>query len=103
MSKIIFDEPKLLDETLVSLTEACKLFPRTVARPTIERWLRKGSRGVKLESVLVAGRRMVSVEAVNRFIRNQLHTEPEKAPPQRTMPKANLAAASRKYNLPEPD
>ena len=104
MSQIIFDEPALLDETLVSLSEACKLFPRTVARPTLERWLRKGSRGVKLESVLVGNRRMTSREALDRFIRKQLRTEPGKAPPKHSgMPKRDLEAATRKFNLPEPE
>jgi len=85
MSRTIFDEPALLDETLVSLSEACRLFPRTVARPTLERWLRKGSKGVKLESVLVCGRRMVSREAIDRFVRNQLRTESDKPALQRSI------------------
>jgi hypothetical protein len=35
---------------------------------TVARWARKGCRGVRLETVLLGGRRYSSVEAVNRFI-----------------------------------
>ena len=36
---------------------------------TVARWARKGCRGVRLETVLVGGRRYSSAEAVDRFIR----------------------------------
>jgi len=83
-SKIILDAERLLEETLITLSEACSEFPGDgCSRPALERWMRKGIRGEILESVLVCGRRYTSREAVARFIRNQLHTEPERSPPKR--------------------
>jgi hypothetical protein len=35
---------------------------------TIARWARKGCRGVRLESLLIGGRRFSTVEAVSRFL-----------------------------------
>ena len=104
MSRTIFDEPALLDETLISLTEACKHFRgKKRSRPTVERYVRRGSRGAILESVFFCGERYTSVEAIDRFIRNQLRTEPDKRALQRSMPKKDIAAASRKFGLPEPE
>ena len=100
---MIFDEPALLDESLVTLTEACKCFPVKCSRPALERWLRRGSRGTVLESVLVCGRRYTSREAIDRFVRGQLTVEAEKAVPKRTnMSKRDIEAASRRFGLPEP-
>jgi len=103
-SKIILDAPGLLEEQLITLTEACKEFPRKAARPTLERWARRGSRGTVLETILVCGKRYTSKEAVARFIRNQLQTEPEResAPRQRGMSQREIAEASKKFGLPEP-
>ena len=102
-SRTIMDAPALLDEQLLTLTEACRCFPRTVARPTLERWLRRGSRGRRLESVLVCGRRMTSREAIERFIRSQLQVEPERAPvATRNKSARELAEASKRFGLPEP-
>ena len=75
-SKVILDSPEILDESLVSLTEACHCFPVRCSRPAIERWIRHGSRGIVLESVLVCGKRYTSHEAIDRFIRCQLRIEP---------------------------
>lgn len=102
-SKAILDSPKLLGEKLISLTEACHCFPVRCSRPAIERWVRRGSRGVVLESVLVCGRRMTSREAIDRFIRGQLQTEADRpAPKQGGMSRKELNAKARGYGLPEP-
>lgn len=102
-SKIILDSPALLDESLVTLTEACRLFPVPCSRPAIERWIRRGSRGVVLESVCVCGRRFVSREGITRFILAQLQTEAGRPiPPRGGMSRTAIAEASRKFNLPEP-
>jgi len=79
-SKMIMDSVRLLEETLVTLTEATRLFPvKGCSRASVERWVRCGSRGVILESILICGKRYTSKEAINRFIRNQLQIEPERA------------------------
>ena len=102
-SKIILDSEQLLEETLISLTEACHCFPGGGSRPALERWMRKGSRGVVLESILVCGRRKTSKEAVDRFIRNQLQVVPERpAPKHGNLSKREIEAKAKRFGLPEP-
>jgi hypothetical protein len=56
-------------EKLLSITEAAKLVPgREASRNTVYRWLLKGLRGVRLESVKCGGGRFTSREAIYRFI-----------------------------------
>ena len=102
-SRMIFDSPALLDETLLSLTAACKEFPGRCSRPSLERWARKGNRGATLETILLCGRRYTSREAIARFIRAQLQVEAERPAPTRgTMSKKDVEAAARRFGLPEP-
>ena len=102
-SKTIFDSPALLEETLVPLTAACKYFPVKCSRTSIERWARKGSREATLETILLAGRRYTSREAIKRFVRSQLKTEAERPAPARgIMSKKDVEAATRRFGLPEP-
>ena len=62
----------ILEETLMSLPAACSAFPgRKVSLPTLHRWRLSGVRGICLETVLVGGRRMTSVEAIKRFLAAQ--------------------------------
>lgn len=100
-------------ETLVSLTEATKLVPRTGAKrlaiSTLWRWCRKGLRGVRLEYVRIGRGIATSQEALNRFFQalaeaDRVGVEPGRctddersatslaAPP---LPTANRAAALR--------
>ena len=102
-SRIIFDSPGLLDETLVPLANACEHFPGERTRSTLERDARQGIRGVVLETILICGRRYTSKEAIARFIRGQLKVEPEKAPAIRgTMSKRDIEAAALRFGLPAP-
>ena len=60
-------------EQLIPITRIAeheRLWPkgRTPHRDTISRWARLGCRGVRLESVLLGGRRYTSLEAIERFI-----------------------------------
>ena len=104
MSKTIFDFPELLDETLLSVTAACKHPLLQCSRASLERWFRKGARGIVLESILICGKRYTSKEAIDRFVRGQLQVEAEKARPEpsKSMSKKQLAEASRRFGLPEP-
>lgn len=57
----------MLDEQLLSATQAAH---ESQGRPhvsTIWRWINRGIRGVKLETVMVGGRRFTSREALERF------------------------------------
>lgn len=66
-------------EHLVSLTRACRLFPRRRQgkKPHVSclyRWTTSGCRGVLLESVQVGATRCTSREAITRFIKRLSHT-----------------------------
>jgi len=102
-SKVIFDSPALLDESLVSVADACELFPVPCSRQVLERYIRQGSRGVVLESILLCGRRWTSREAIDRFVRNQLHVVPDRPEPRKGhKSKREIADACRKFGLPKP-
>ena len=106
-SKMIMDSPNLLEETLIPMAESCKHFPgKKRSRPAAERYVRKGIRGVVLESILVCGRRYTSLEAIDRFIRGQLQVEAEKARPEpskSSLSKKEIADKSEKYGLHVPE
>lgn len=57
-------------EELVTLTAARKLFPTRPHISTIWRWIQRGTRGHRLETCYVGGRRYTSHEAVERFLAN---------------------------------
>ena len=104
MSKTIFDVPELLAETLLPAAKACKYPLLQCSRASLERWFRKGCRGIVLESILICGRRFTSEEAIERFIHRQLRARAEEArqEPSQSMSKKAIAEASRRYGLPEP-
>jgi hypothetical protein len=104
-SKQIFDHPNLLEETpLLDLTEATKRFPVRCSRSTIERWIRHGAHGIRLETIRVGNRRFTTEAAINRFLVVQQHTIPEQTrnEPKRNLSKKEIAEASKKFRLPEP-
>jgi hypothetical protein len=58
----------LMKERLVSLKEARQEFPKRPSIPTLWRWILGGVSGVRLESILIGGRRYTSGEACRRFV-----------------------------------
>ena len=60
-------------ETLKTLKQVARKFPgrrgRGVSLSCVWRWVSRGRRGHRLETILVGGRRYSSEEAVMRFIR----------------------------------
>ena len=59
-------------ETIITIGEACKAFPPNgISDATMARWIQKGVKGVKLETLLIGGRRVTSREAIARFIARQ--------------------------------
>jgi hypothetical protein len=58
----------LLAETSITLAQASHRLPTRPALSTLWRWRTKGVRGVKLETALVGGRRVTSIEALERFV-----------------------------------
>jgi hypothetical protein len=55
-------------EKLLHLVEVPKSIPGRPHISTVIRWWRHGVKGVRLETVVVGGRRYTSFEAVQRFI-----------------------------------
>ncbi|HUE71265.1 MAG TPA: DUF1580 domain-containing protein [Pirellulaceae bacterium] len=55
-------------DSLLTLAEASKLFPHRPSRCTLWRWMNEGVRGVRLESVVVGGRRLTSKPAIADFV-----------------------------------
>lgn len=54
-------------ESLLSLSEASRYLPDRPHVSTLHRWRLRGIRGIKLETILVGGRRYTSREALERF------------------------------------
>jgi len=73
----------LQTETVVTFREAAKLIPRRragkkCAVSTLHRWRLKGIRGARLETAMVGGIRVTSVEAIQRFV-DRLSNDPGRA------------------------
>lgn len=68
MQKTIETNVELASEKLVPISAAGQKFPHPVGRTALERWMRHGVRGVRLESIQIGNRRFTSEEAIQRFI-----------------------------------
>ena len=56
-------------EKLVSFPDEAETYmPNRVHRSTWHRWRLRGIRGVKLETILIGGKRYTSLEALQRFV-----------------------------------
>jgi hypothetical protein len=55
-------------ESLISLAAAAKILPGRPSIPTLWRWRSRGVGGVRLETVVIGGRRYTSHEAIAKFI-----------------------------------
>lgn len=56
------------DESLVPVNKIPNHVPDRPHVATCWRWINRGCRGVKLETVLVGGKRYTSLEALQRFV-----------------------------------
>lgn len=81
-------------EPLLTLAQAARSLPGggSVNISTIHRWRLRGSRGVKLETVLRGGVRYTSAEAIRRFIEQT--TEAADGPAVRNAPQRKRAVAA---------
>lgn len=57
-----------LAERIITLTAAAKMLPHRVHPSTIWRWYSRGIHGIRLETLVIAGRRFTSREAIERFV-----------------------------------
>lgn len=55
-------------EKVIAIKDVPTLVPGRPALMTVYRWLNRGVRGRRLETVLVGGKRYTSQEAITRFI-----------------------------------
>lgn len=69
-------------DSLLTISQAAKSLPMRPNVSTVWRWVQRGVRGVKLDTVLVGGRRYTSKEALQSFIEQS--TAAADAPPVRT-------------------
>jgi hypothetical protein len=58
----------MLNETLLTMQEASKQLPGRPSIAALYRWHLRGVRGVRLETILIGGRRKTSIEAFGRFV-----------------------------------
>jgi hypothetical protein len=87
-------------EALLTFAQAAKKIPpRRGGRPvhvsTIHRWAMAGVRGERLESLLVGGTRMTSVEALQRFYERLSQEGATSVPPVCSPSKGHLEAEHR--------
>ncbi|KLU02247.1 hypothetical protein RISK_005313 [Rhodopirellula islandica] len=59
---------KLLTEELIQFKEVPPLLQDRVHVSTVWRWATRGLKNCKLETVSIGGKRVTSVQAVNRFL-----------------------------------
>jgi hypothetical protein len=88
-----------LDEKLVTLTEASKILPGRPHISSIWRWYRRGIRGVRLETLVVAGRRYTSLESLERFCAATTAAADGVAMPARTSRQREKAIAAAEAEL----
>ncbi len=68
-------------ENIITLAEACRRVPPDgVSTATMARWIQRGVRGVKLETIVIGGRRLTSVESLSRFFAAQNAADVPAAP-----------------------
>lgn len=58
----------LRTETILRFSEVTKQTPFKVHVSTLHRWRLRGVRGVKLETAMLGGGRVTSIEALERFV-----------------------------------
>jgi hypothetical protein len=58
----------LKTEDCILLSRAGPVVPGRPSVPTLFRWALKGCRGIKLETIMVGGRRFTSTQAIQRFV-----------------------------------
>lgn len=58
----------MANESLLSIGDATKFLPGHPHVSTLWRWRMRGVRGIRLETILIGGRRFTSREAIERFV-----------------------------------
>jgi len=65
-----------LSEPLIPIKDIPGEFPNRPHIATVWRWVKRGVRGVKLETIVVGGRRYTNVAAIERFVEATTGVDP---------------------------
>jgi hypothetical protein len=86
------------NDVLLTIPQAAARLPGRVSVASIYRWMQRGIRKVRLSTVLIGGRRFVSLRALEEFIAaTTAAANGESAPPRTPRQRARaIAAAERK-------
>ena len=74
----------LTTETVFPVTEAPEHIPGHPSPASVWRWVLNGVGGVKLESILIGGKRFTSAESIQRFCDRRTAAADGDTPPVRT-------------------
>jgi len=90
----------IASENVVTLTDAAKHLPprRAGKQPhpsTIFRWVQRGCKGVRLESIQVGGTKCTSIEAMQRFFDRLTNPDAAAKPPTSKARQRSIADAER--------
>ena len=90
----------IANETVFPVSEAPRHIPGRPSQASVWRWVLNGVGGVKLESILIGGKRFVSAESIQRFCDRRTaaadgHTLPARTPLQRAR---QIIAAEREFD-----
>lgn len=88
-------------EILLSFSDLSSRLPRRPHTSTLHRWRLRGVRGVKLETILIGGRRYTSHEALERFFAATTAAASGETPPIRTPKQRDRAVAEAERELHE--
>ncbi len=91
--------PTILDETLVTTSDARKFIPGGVAASTVERWIQKGVKNTQLGVVFIGKTRYTSKEEIRRFLEAMNTPEATARPIFRRLTKAESEQAKKKWNV----
>lgn len=88
-----------LSESLVSPVVAPRHIPGRPHVSTVWRWMTRGCRGITLESIVCAGRRFTSLEAIERFVAATTAAAAGEPPPTRTPRQRERAIADAEHKI----
>jgi hypothetical protein len=74
----------LTKETVFPVTEAPEHIPGGPSQASVWRWVLTGVGGVKLESILIGGKRFTSAESIQRFCDRRTAAADGDTPPNQT-------------------
>ena len=90
----------LITETVFPVTEAPEHIPGHPSQASVWRWVLNGVGGIKLESILIGGKRFTSVESIQRFCDRRTAAADGDTPHVRTSPQREreITAAERDFD-----